>query len=251
MDQNKSEKSLAIVTGGGSGLGFAIAKKFVEHGIRTIIVGRNKENLESASNELGEDCIPISFDITDLDAIPDLVETISSTHGDIEILVNNAGIHLKKDLFEVEHGDFQKVLLTNLVSAFTLTKEVAKKMVETKKGSIINISSMAAHYGLPKVIAYTASKAGIEGMTRALAVELSPLGIRVNCIAPGFIKTKMSSEALNNDPERKAKVLSRTPLGKLGQPKDVANLAYFLTSEETSYITGTIIPVDGGNLIGF
>jgi len=137
------------------------------------------------------------------------------------------------------------------VSAFTLTKEVAKKMVEKKKGSIINISSMAAHYGLPKVIAYTASKAGIEGMTRALAVELSPLGIRVNCIAPGFIKTKMSSEALNKDPERKAKVLSRTPSGKLGQPKDVANLAYFLTSEETSYITGTIIPVDGGNLIGF
>jgi NAD(P)-dependent dehydrogenase (short-subunit alcohol dehydrogenase family) len=251
MQQNKAEKSLAIVTGGGSGLGFAIARKFIEHGIRTIIVGRNKAKLEESSIELGEDCIPITFDITDLDRISELIETIRNSYGNIDILVNNAGIHLKKELFEVDHADFQRVLLTNLVSAFTLTKEVAKKMVEKKKGSIINISSMAAQYGIPKVIAYSASKAGIEGMTRALAVELSPLGIRVNCIAPGFIKTRMSSEALNKDPERKAKVLSRTPLGKLGQPEDVANLAYFLTSEETSYITGAIIPVDGGNLIGF
>lgn len=251
MDKNNSTRKLAIVTGGASGLGFSIAKKFIEQDITTIIIGRNKEKLEKSVKELGKGCIPIEFDITNLKQIPNLIDAISTAHDNINILVNNAGIHLKKELFDVEHEEFQKVILTNLVSAFTLTKEVAKKMIDQKSGNIINISSMAAHYGIPKVIAYTASKAGIEGMTRALAVELSPLGIRVNCIAPGFIETKMSSEALNNDPDRKAKVLSRTPLGILGQPKDVANLAYFLTSEESCFMTGTIIPVDGGNLIGF
>lgn len=251
MNQNNTLRKLAIVTGGASGLGFSIAKKFIEQDIITIIIGRDKEKLEKSVVELGENCIPYEFDITDLDHVPNLVDDISKTHGKINILVNNAGIHLKKELFDVDHQEFQNVILTNLVSAFVLTKEVAKKMADQKSGNVINISSMAAHYGIPKVIAYTASKAGIEGMTRAQAVELSPLGIRVNCIAPGFIETSMSSEALNKDPDRKAKVLSRTPLGKLGKPEDVANLAYFLTSEESAFMTGTIIPVDGGNLIGF
>jgi NAD(P)-dependent dehydrogenase (short-subunit alcohol dehydrogenase family) len=118
-------------------------------------------------------------------------------------------------------------------------------------GVIINISSMASQYGLPKVIAYTASKSAIEGMTRAMAVELSPLGIRVNCIAPGFIATDMSAKALNGDMERMQKVMSRTPMGKLGEPEDVAGAALFLTSDAAKYITGVILPVDGGNSVGF
>jgi NAD(P)-dependent dehydrogenase (short-subunit alcohol dehydrogenase family) len=119
------------------------------------------------------------------------------------------------------------------------------------KGSIINISSMASQYGIPKVIAYTASKSAIEGMTRAMATELSPQGIRVNCIAPGFIATEMSARALNNDPERKAKAMGRTPMGTLGDPADVGNAAVFLASEGAKYITGVVLPVDGGNSIGF
>lgn len=110
---------------------------------------------------------------------------------------------------------------------------------------------MAAHYGIPKVTAYTASKSAIEGMTRSLAVDLSPLGIRVNCIAPGFIETKMSAIALNNDPERKNRVLSRTPMRKLGLPQDVGDAAYFFASDDSKFITGTVLPVDGGNSIGF
>jgi NAD(P)-dependent dehydrogenase (short-subunit alcohol dehydrogenase family) len=124
-------------------------------------------------------------------------------------------------------------------------------MIKKGKGNIINISSMASQYGLPKVIAYTASKSAIEGMTRAMAVELSPKGILVNCIAPGFIATDMSGKALNGDVERMRKVLSRTPLGKLGNPADVAEAAYFLASEKSGYLTGIILPVDGGNSIGF
>ena len=119
------------------------------------------------------------------------------------------------------------------------------------RGSIINISSMASQYGIPKVIAYTASKSAIEGMTRAMAVELSPKGVRVNCIAPGFIATDMSAKALNNDPERKGKALGRTPMGELGQPSDIGDAAVFLASDAAKYITGVVLPVDGGNSIGF
>jgi NAD(P)-dependent dehydrogenase (short-subunit alcohol dehydrogenase family) len=110
---------------------------------------------------------------------------------------------------------------------------------------------MAAKYGIPRVIAYTASKSAIEGITRTMAVDLSPKGIRVNCIAPGFITTNMTNTAMNNDPDRKAKVLSRTPMGTFGEPSDIADAVYFLASDEAKYIMGIVMPVDGGNSIGF
>lgn len=243
-------KKVAIVTGGASGIGFAIAKKFTENNIITYIIGRNKEKLAEASKALGENSRTISFDMNELYKIPGLIQEIVNKEGRIDVLVNNAGINQKKPLIEVTDEDFQKVILTNLTSVFSITREVSK-VIDREHGSIINISSMASQYGLPKVIAYTASKSAIEGMTRALAVELSPSGVRVNCIAPGFIATNMSSTALNGDPERKQKVMSRTPMGKLGQPEDIANIAYFLTTDESAFMTGTVIPVDGGNSIGF
>ena len=141
---------------------------------------------------------------------------------------------------------------TNVTAMFSLSREVVKCMMDKLiKGSIINISSMASQYGLPKVIAYTASKAAIEGMTRAMATELSPKGIRVNCIAPGFIATDMSAKALNDDAERKQRAINRTPMGYLGQPADIGDAAFFLASDASKYITGIVLPVDGGNSIGF
>jgi NAD(P)-dependent dehydrogenase (short-subunit alcohol dehydrogenase family) len=244
-------KKIAIVTGGSSGIGFAIARKFSQQGIHTIIVGRDVQKLNEAVALLGSNGEAIAFDITNLNGIPELVNRIIQQHGQVDILVNNAGINMKKSALEVTDQEFQQILLTNLTSVFALTREVAKSMVAKKSGSIINISSMAAQYGLPGVVAYAASKTAIEGMTRTLAVELSPQGVRVNCIAPGFIATKMSATALNSDPERKQKVLSRTPMGRLGDPDDVANAAYFLASDDSTFITGTVVPVDGGNSIGF
>jgi NAD(P)-dependent dehydrogenase (short-subunit alcohol dehydrogenase family) len=244
-------KKIAIVTGGSSGIGFAIARKFSQQGIHTIIVGRDVQKLNEAVALLGSNGEAIAFDITNLNGIPELVNRIIQQHGQVDILVNNAGINMKKSALEVTDQEFQQILLTNLTSVFALTREVAKSMVAKKSGSIINISSMAAQYGLPGVAAYAASKTAIEGMTRTLAVELSPQGVRVNCIAPGFIATKMSATALNGDPERKQKVLSRTPMGRLGDPNDVANAAYFLASDDSTFITGTVVPVDGGNSIGF
>ena len=223
----------------------------MENNIFTFVIGRDREKLEKACAEFGKNCAAVVFDVTELDKIPGLIKMLSDKHGRIDILVNNAGINQKKPFTEVSDAEFQKIIHTNVNSIFSLSREVTKVMAARKKGCIINISSMAAQYGLPQVIAYTASKTAVEGMTRAMAVELAPHGIRVNCIAPGFIFTKMSSTALDSDPERKQKVLSRTPMGKLGMPEDVANAAYFLVSDESSYMTGTIIPVDGGNSIGF
>ena len=247
-----SVKKVAIVTGGGSGIGLAIAEKLVQQNIHTIIVGRDEQKLHFAKEKLGDLCETQTCDLSDLASIPRLVINIIDKHGRIDVLVNNAGINMKKDFTEVTDEEFQRILQTNVTAVLALSREVVKCMLERGlKGGIINISSMASQYGIPKVIAYTASKSAIEGMTRAMATELSPAGIRVNCIAPGFIATDMSAKALNNDPERKAKALGRTPMGELGDPSDIGDSVVFLASDAAKYITGVVLPVDGGNSIGF
>lgn len=245
------ENKIAIVTGGGSGIGLAIAEKFVASDITTIIIGRDEEKLNAAKERLGSLCIPMVFDLNDLEGIPGLINTIKEEFGTIDILVNNAGINQKKEFTDVTDEEFQRILLTNVTAVFSLSREVVKCMLDKERGAIINISSMASQYGIPKVIAYTASKSAIEGMTKAMATELSPKGIRVNCIAPGFIATAMSAKALNNDPERRDKALGKTPMGYLGDPSDIADAALFLATDASKYITGTILRVDGGNAIGF
>lgn len=246
-----SIKKVAIVTGGGSGLGFAIAQKFTENGITTIIAGRDIEKLNKAKEQLGELCFAMACDVSDLKSVPAFVQNVLTQFGQIDILVNNAGINMKKEFTEVTDEDFQSILTTNVTSVFVLSREVVKHMLTKNSGSIINISSMAAQYGLPKVIAYSASKTAIDGMTRAMAVELSPKGIRVNAIAPGFIYSAMTEKALNSDPERKAKVFGRTPMGHMGQPEDIGNAALYLVSDAAKYVTGVVLPIDGGNSIGF
>jgi NAD(P)-dependent dehydrogenase (short-subunit alcohol dehydrogenase family) len=245
------QRKVAIVTGGASGIGLAIATKFVANDIRTIIIGRDEKKLAAAKKKLGALCHTFSFDLTDIAAIPRLVKNITQEFGQVNILVNNAGINMKKEFTDVTDEEFGHILHTNVTAVFVLSREVVTCMKKKNAGSIINISSMASQYGIPKVIAYTASKSAIEGMTRAMAVELSPNGIRVNCIAPGFIATDMSAKALNSDPERKQKVISRTPMGYLGDPADIADAALYLANDEAKYITGIVLPVDGGNSIGF
>jgi len=248
---DNANNRVAIVTGGGSGIGLAIAEKFVASGIHTVIVGRDEKKLQAAKIQLGDLCYPIIHDMSKLPSIPDLIKKIIDQFGHIDILVNNAGINMKKDFTEITDEEFQQIITTNLCSVFSISREVVKYMLPKGNGSIINISSMAAQYGMPRVIAYSASKTAIDGMTRAMAVELSPKGIRINSIAPGFIETAMTAKALNADPQRKQKAIGRTPMGHMGQPKDVADAALFLASDASRYITGVILPVDGGNSIGF
>ncbi|MGJ5640643.1 SDR family NAD(P)-dependent oxidoreductase [Formosa sp. S-31] len=241
----------AIVTGGNAGLGYAIAKKFCENNIKTYIIGRSVEKTEQAAKEMGVNAYPLILDVTDLERLPEVVSQIASESSSIDILVNNAGINQKKEFLDVSNEEFQNIINTNVLSVFAISREVAKVMKAQGAGTIVNISSMAAQYGLPKVIAYSASKTAIEGMTRAMAVDLAQFNIRVNCVAPGFIKTNMSSKALDSEPERKQRVLSRTPMGKLGLPEDIADAVYYLSSDQAKFTTGIVMPVDGGNCIGF
>ncbi|WPU99639.1 SDR family oxidoreductase [Mucilaginibacter sp. cycad4] len=242
---------LAIVTGGASGLGLATTKKFIEQGIKTIIIGRDEAKLITAAQQFGKLCSYKQYDLSDTNGVPQLIAEIEAEFGAPDILVNNAGINHKKAFAEVTDEEFSKVIQTNLTSVFAISREVVKTMLKAGGGNIVNISSMAAQYGIPYVIAYTASKTAIEGMTRAMATELSPQGIRVNCVAPGFIATDMSAKALDNDPARKQKVMGRTPMGKLGEPADVAEAVYYLATDSAKYVTGVILQVDGGNSIGF
>jgi NAD(P)-dependent dehydrogenase (short-subunit alcohol dehydrogenase family) len=246
------ESKVALVTGGSSGIGYAIAHRFIREGYSTVITGRDPEKLNNAVRELGGCCTGIPLDMKCLDKIPEFVHGLQCTYGKIDVLINNAGINQKKTLVEVTDEDFENIININLTGLFALSREVVKLMLtQESRGVIINISSMAAHYGIPKVVSYTASKTALEGLTRAMAVELSPFGIRVNSVAPGFIRTPMSSRALDNDLERKNRVLSRTPMHKLGEPEEIANAVYFLASDQASFITGQILKVDGGNSIGF
>ena len=242
---------LAIVTGGASGIGLATARAFVKNGIKTIVIGRDEAKLQNAVAEMGALCSYKVYDLANTSGLPGFVNGLVSEFGTPDILVNNAGINMKRPFTEVSDDDFQNIIQVNLVSVFALSREVVTPMLKRGQGCIINISSMASQYGLPYVIAYTASKSAIEGMTRAMATELSPQGIRVNCVAPGFIGTAMSAKALDSDPKRRDKALSRTPMGKLGETDDVAAAILYLASDAAKFVTGVILPVDGGNSIGF
>ena len=247
-----AHNKLALVTGGTSGIGYAIAERLIDEGYFTIITGRNDDKLREAVQALGERCAGYVCDMERIDEIPAFVDRVVETHGVVSVLVNNAGINQKKAFEEVTDEDFIRITTVNETALFVLSREVVRQLVaKGEKGAIVHISSMTAHYGLPKVISYSASKAAVEGITRAMAVELAEKGIRVNCIAPGFIKTKMSETALNNDPERKNRVMSRTPMGRLGLPSEVASAVHFLVSDDASFITGETLKVDGGNSIGF
>lgn len=240
-----------IVTGGSSGIGLAITEKFIKEGHKVAIIARDESKMKSLKEKIGDRLFYFKYDLSDYKNISSFVSNLVINFGIPDILINNAGINQKKDFFDVTDEDFVNILHTNTVSVFVLSREVAKFMKENSGGVIINISSMAAIYGIPKVISYTASKSAIEGMTRAMAVDLAQYNIRVCCIAPGFIKTDMSSRALETDQERKNRVLTRTPMNRLGSAEEVANAVYFLASDEASYITGVVLPVDGGNSIGF
>jgi NAD(P)-dependent dehydrogenase (short-subunit alcohol dehydrogenase family) len=251
MDIFSLKGKTVLITGGGSGIGLAISQAMIEAGAKVIMVGRNQENLEKSKESLGSNAYFVVADITQLEQMPGLVLEIEKTHGAIDVLVNNAGINIKKPALEVSDKEFHNVIQTNLTAVFSLTREVAKNMITRKSGSILMISSMAAYYGLDRVPAYTASKTAIEGLVKTLAVEWGPHQVRVNAIAPGFIETNMMKTAMQSDPARMNKALGRTSMGHFGKPEHIGHAAVFLSSEAAAYITGVSLRVDGGNAIGF
>lgn len=241
----------ALITGGGTGLGLAIARSFVQSGARVILTGRRYEVLEQAISELGKNASCLPGDITDLESLADLWKQAESAVGSISILVNNAGVHLKKPALETSLIEFASIQQVHLQAPFLLTRLAAESMCQRKHGSIVFVSSMAGLFGIPQVAAYSAAKAGIIGLTRALAAEWSSQGVRVNALAPGWIETDLNREVFARDPRRKARILDRTPMNCFGATEDIGWAATYLCSPAARFITGIVLPVDGGASIGF
>jgi gluconate 5-dehydrogenase len=252
MNPFSLENETALITGGGTGIGLGIARCMVKSGARVVLVGRRESELSKACAELGPSASFIAQDITRYDELPELVRRAEQTAGaPISILINNAGIHLKKFAVDTTPEEFQTVLNTHLLAAHALTRAVVPGMLARGHGSILFTSSMAAFMGVPQVIAYAAAKSAFFGMVSTLSAELAAKGIRVNAIAPGWIFSEMSSKALDSDPARKAKVMSRIQMGRMGRPEDIGNAAVFLCSPAAAYITGVTLPVDGGASVSF
>lgn len=241
----------ALITGGGTGIGLAIARAMHAAGARVVLVGRREAELSDAVRQLGDGASFVVHDVTRFDAASALVAVATRQAGPVTCLVNNAGIHLKKPAVDTTPEEFQRVLNTHLVGAHALTRAVVPGMLAGGTGSILFTGSMASLFGIPLVIAYTAAKSAMVGMVKGYATELSPHGIRVNCIAPGWISTEMSRKAFESDPARKAKVLGRTPAGRMGLPEDIGWAAVYLASPAASFVTGVTLPVDGGASVGF
>jgi NAD(P)-dependent dehydrogenase (short-subunit alcohol dehydrogenase family) len=242
---------LAVVTGGGTGIGQSIAQAMHAAGARVVLVGRREAELAAAVKAMGAGAAYAVHDITVTAETGALVQRITKEHGPITCLVNNAGRHLKKPAVETTTQEFLDVLNTHILGAHELTRLVIPGMVERKHGTVLFTASMASLFGIPLVVAYASAKSAMLGMVRTLSTELSPHGIRVNAIAPGWIDTDMSRKAFAGDPARKSKILSRTPMARLGDPADVGWAAVYLASPAAKFVTGAVLPVDGGVSMGF
>jgi NAD(P)-dependent dehydrogenase (short-subunit alcohol dehydrogenase family) len=246
------EGETALITGGGSGIGFAIARCMAMAGARVVLVGRREAELTKGASLIGERAAWLAWDVNELKRADDLIAAAERKAGaPISILVNNAGIHLKKSAVETTSEEFQAVLNTHVLAAHAITRTVLPGMISRQQGSIIFIASMASLFGIPLVLAYAAAKSAHLGMVRTLAAEVSSTGVRVNAIAPGWIDTEMSRKAMAEDAVRKEKVLSRTPLQRFGTPDEVGWATVYLCSPAASFLTGVVLPVDGGMSIGF
>ncbi|MEI8291831.1 MAG: glucose 1-dehydrogenase [Verrucomicrobiota bacterium] len=243
---------VAIITGGATGLGFGMAKSFVASGAKVVLAGRREDELKQAVAALGASASHVRHDVTEHGKAGELVAAATQTAGaPPSILINNAGVHLKKPAVETNPEEFLNVLNTHVIGAHALTQAVLPGMITRKHGSVIFIASMASLFGIPKVVAYSAAKSAYIGMVRTLAAEVSAENVRVNAIAPGWIDSDMMRQALAGDPARRDKILGRTPMGKFGDAEDIGWAAVYLCSPAAKFVTGVVLPVDGGVSIGF
>jgi len=239
---------VALVTGAYRGLGFAIARGLAQAGATVILNGRKPAELAQAARALADDghmSDVAAFDITDRDAIRDGVAAAVARHGTVDILVNNAGIQRRGPLTEFAQKEWDEIIATNLTAPFVVSQAVLPGMIAKKRGKIIQIASLMSELARPTVVPYTAAKGGVRQLTRGMAVELAPMGIQVNAIAPGYFATEMN-RALIDNAEFNAWVCKRTPAGRWGQPDELAGLAVFLASGASDYMTGQMLVMDGG-----
>jgi gluconate 5-dehydrogenase len=236
---------LAFVTGSSRGLGWAVAQGLAGAGARVLLHGRDTALLARRVAELPNAAGFLAFDVSDTGATHDAFARIANEHGRLDILVNNAGVIPRKPLLETTDEDWGAVIDSNLSAYFRMAREAARLMVPAKSGRIIMISSILGIVARPTLPGYITAKAGLHGMVRGLSAELAPLGITVNAIAPGFVPTD-ATDVLHKDPAFNAWIAGRTPMGRWGDPKEVAGPAVFLASEAASYVTGHVLVADGG-----
>jgi len=242
------DDKVAIVTGGNRGIGRACALALARAGAKLAIVGRDVAKLEETTKEiskLGHQVLSIRADITNLSDIEEMVKKVLSAFGQIDILVNNAGIAIQEMVLDVTEKSWDATMNVNLKGLFFCTQKVASHMIAQKQGKIINISSTLGQVGLPEHAVYCASKAGVELLTKVLALEWGEYGINVNTVSPSFTRTEMAKHVLENK-EKLESILNRTPLHRLGEPVDMAAAVVYLASPASDYVTGHVLLVDGG-----
>lgn len=236
-------QKIALVTGASRGIGRAIAEELVSKGFTVIGTATSEKGADAISDYLGENGKGLVLNVTSLESINALLEQIKQQFGDIDVLVNNAGITRDNLMMRMKEEDWDIILQTNLSSVFHLSKAVLRSMMKKRFGRIISIGSVVGSMGNPGQANYCAAKAGIIGFSKALAKEVASRGITVNVVAPGFIATDMT-DALTE--EQKAATLAQVPAGRLGDPKDIAKAVAFLASDDAAYITGETLHVNGG-----
>ena len=235
----------AIITGGGSGIGLATARAFCKEGAKVILFGRRKEKLISAAEELGDSVLIVQGDMTHNDDLDQLINKTLNNFKGIDILVNSAGLFNGAPLHEISDSQWDGIMDINIRSIFQLTRRVLPIMMAQKSGSIVHISSILGLIAVPQVAAYNVSKGALNQFSRSIAVEYGSYGIRSNSICPGLIETDMTAD-LMKDASLMQEWSKEYPIGRFGKPEDVASACLFLASDESSFITGTVLPVDGG-----
>jgi NAD(P)-dependent dehydrogenase (short-subunit alcohol dehydrogenase family) len=247
-DTDMTAQPIALVTGAAQGIGYACAEALAEDGALVILSDINAQGVMDAAAKLGRGSVGMVCDMADPAQILALFDKIEAEHGAVSILVNNAGIAKSAPFLETTLEDFQKVIDVNLTGTFLALQRAAKTMVAKGiEGAIVNMSSINAVVAIPAIAAYCASKGGVTQLTKAAALALAPHNIRVNAVGPGSIDTEMLA-GVNANPDAMKMVMSRTPLKRIGEPRDIGDTVAFLASKRAKYITGETIYVDGGRL---
>lgn len=250
LDSFRLAGKVAVVTGSGKGLGKAMAIALAEAGADVTVAARSFDQVQETSREietLGRKCLPVKTDVTSRDDVEALIGKTVDKFGGIDILINNVGMAIVKDLMNTSPEDWQKQMDTNLTSAYLCCRAAGKYMLEKGSGKVVNVATIAGVRGKWQMTGYGASKAGVIQLTKTLAIEWARYNVNVNCIVPGIFYTSATQAVLDNEKIRKVRV-SKVPLKRYGKPEEVGPLAVFLSSAASDFITGAIIPIEGGEL---